>query len=162
MGFTRSLARRLAQLSQIEVREAAPGDSLRIGQALVAPGNYHLVVGGMDEVRLNQDPPRNGVRPSIDVTMQSVAGNPAYRCIGVVLTGMGSDGRDGATAIKRSGGRVIVQDEPTSVIYGMPRSVAECGIADSVLPLSKIASEVAEMCRGRVTSPSQELDACGT
>ncbi len=162
MGFTRSLAKRLGQISQVELREAAPGDKLKVGQALIAPGNYHIVVGGTDEVILNQDTARNGVRPSIDITMESVAANPAYRCIGVVLTGMGSDGKDGAAAIKKSGGKVIVQDEPTSVIYGMPRSVVESGLADKVLPLPQIAQEIVEMCKARATSPWRELDACGT
>jgi len=163
MGFTRSLARRLAQLSQVEVREAAFGDKLRAGQALVAPGNYHMVVGGADDVSLTQEPARNGVRPSIDVTMESVAANAGYRCIGVVLTGMGSDGKNGAAAIKKSGGIVIAQDEPTSVIYGMPRSVAECGCADKVLPLQQITQEIVELCKARtVNSPWRELDACGT
>jgi two-component system chemotaxis response regulator CheB len=163
MGFTRSLARRLGQLSQVEVREAASGDKLREGQALVAPGNYHLVVGGADEVSLNQYPARNGVRPSIDTTMESVAAHAGYRCIGVILTGMGSDGKEGSAAIKKSGGRVIVQDEPTSVIYGMPRSVVECGFADKVLPLQQITQEIVEMCKTRAAnSPWREMDACGT
>jgi two-component system chemotaxis response regulator CheB len=163
MGFTRSLARRLAQISQVEVREAAFGDKLKAGQALVAPGNYHMVVGGADEVSLNQDPARNGVRPSIDVTMESVAANAGYHCIGVILTGMGSDGKNGAAAIKKSGGMVIVQDEPTSVIYGMPRSVAECGCADKVLPLQQITQEIVELCKVRTAyNPWRELDACGT
>jgi len=163
MGFTRSLARRLAQLSQVEVREAASGDKLGAGQALVAPGNYHMVVGEADDVSLNQEPARNGVRPSIDVTMESVAANAGYRCIGVVLTGMGSDGKNGAAAIKKSGGIVIAQDEPTSVIYGMPRSVAECGCADKVLPLHQITQEVVDLCKARTANnPWRELDACGT
>jgi len=163
MGFTRSLARRLAQLSQVEVREAAFGDKLKVGQALVAPGNHHMVVGGADDVSLNQEPARNGVRPSIDVTMESVAANAGYRCIGVVLTGMGSDGKNGAAAIKKSGGIVIAQDEPTSVIYGMPRSVAECGCADKVLPLHQITQEIVELCKAKTANnPWRELDACGT
>ena len=129
----------------------------------MAPGNHHLVMGGGEEVLLNQEPARNGVRPSIDVTMESVAAKSGYRCIGVVLTGMGSDGKEGAAAIKRAGGRVIVQDEPTRVIYGMPRSVAECGFADKILPLQQITQEIVEMCKTRASgSPWRELDACGT
>ncbi len=163
MGFTTSLARRLGVLSQVEVREAAAGDKLKDGRALVAPGNFHMVIDAGDVVTLHQEPARNGVRPSIDVTMESVAANPGYRCIGVVLTGMGSDGRDGAAAIKKAGGTVIVQDEPTSVIYGMPRSVAESGHADKVLPLDRITDEIVEMCRLKGgNSPRRELDACGT
>lgn len=163
MGFTTSLARRLAVLSQVEVREAAAGDRLKEGRALVAPGSFHMVIGAGDVVTLHRGPARNGVRPSIDVTMESTAANPGYRCIGVVLTGMGSDGRDGAAAIKKAGGTVIVQDEPTSVIYGMPRSVAESGHADKVLPLDRITDEIVEMCglKGG-SSPRRELKACGT
>ncbi len=112
---------------------------------------------------LNQDPARNGVRPSIDVTMESVAANAGYHCIGVILTGMGSDGMKGAAAIKKSGGMVIVQDDPTSVIYGMPRSVAECGFADKILPLQQITQAIVEMCKTRAAnSPWRELDVCGT
>lgn len=163
MGFTTSLARRLAVLSQVEVREAVAGDKLKDGRALVAPGDFHMVVGAGDEITLHQEPARNGVRPSIDVTMESLAANAGYRCIGVVLTGMGSDGRDGAGAIKRSGGSVIVQDEPTSVIYGMPRSVAEGGHADKVLPLDRIRDEIVEMCKLKGAGGlRRELDACGT
>lgn len=162
MGFTSSLAKRLGQLAQIEVKEAAPGDKLKLGQALIAPGNYHLLINTSEEVSLNQEPAKNGVRPSIDATMESVAANSAFRCIGVILTGMGSDGTNGAAAIKRSGGKVIVQDEPTSVIYGMPRSVVDCGLADKILPLPQIAPEIVEMCKARVNSPWRELDLCGT
>lgn len=162
MGFTASLAKRLAVLSQVEVREAASGDRLKDGRALVAPGNFHLVIGGGDRVALHQEPPRNGVRPSIDVTMESVAANDGYRCLGVVLTGMGSDGREGSAAIKRSGGRVIAQDESTSVIYGMPRSVVEGGYADRVLPLYRITDEIVQMCRPDGGSHRREMDACRT
>ncbi len=162
IGFTTSLAKRLALLSRVEVREARAGDKLRMGQALVAPGNQHLVVSGTDEVGLNQDPARNGVRPSIDATMESVAANPGYHCIGVILTGMGSDGRKGSAAIKKSGGKVIVQDEPTSVIYGMPRSVVDGGYADRILPLPHIAEEIVDICKARATGPGRELNACWT
>jgi two-component system chemotaxis response regulator CheB len=146
-GFTGSLAKRLDQLARIRVKEAESGDSIRSGQALVAPGGSHLVIGSGDTVALTSSlPPRHGLRPAVDVTMESAAGVYGGNCIGVVLTGMGCDGRDGAAIISRTGGRVIVQDEASSVIYGMPRSVVESGRADRVVPLSEISRQIVEMC----------------
>jgi two-component system chemotaxis response regulator CheB len=146
-GFTGSLARRLDQLGQIRVKEAESGDAIRPGQALVAPGGYHLMIGSADTVTLNGSvPARHGLRPAVDVTMESAAGAYGASCIGVVLTGMGCDGRDGAATINRAGGRVIVQDEASSVIYGMPRIVVESGRADRVAPLSDIPRQILEMC----------------
>lgn len=151
-GFTRSLANRLSSFSQIEVKEAEPDDELRTGQALVAPGDYHMSVSAGDRVRLTQDPPRHGLRPAVDVTMETAARVYRDRCIGVVLTGMGADGRDGAAIIRRHGGRVIVQDESTSAVYGMPRSVIEAGCADKVVPLHRMAQEISEMCLAPIVS----------
>lgn len=145
-GFTRSLANRLSSLSQIDVKEAEPNDEVRTGRALLAPGDYHMSLSTGDKIRLTQDPPRNGLRPAVDVTMEAAARVYRDRCIGVVLTGMGADGRDGAAIIKRHGGRVIVQDESTSAVYGMPRSVIEAGCADKVVPLQRMAQEIVEMC----------------
>ena len=160
-GFTKSLARRLDYLSLIEVKEAEPGDVLRVGQALVAPGNYHLTLGLGNKIDLNQMPSKHGVRPAVDVTMESAASLYGYRCIGVVLTGMGSDGQEGASAIKKSGGKVIVQDESTSVVYGMPKSVVESGCADKIMPLPQIAPQIVGMCHEPITS-KRELKECGT
>jgi two-component system chemotaxis response regulator CheB len=145
-GFTRSLAKRLDQLAQIRVKEAEPGDSIRTGQALVAPGGYHLVVNSDDTVNLSGMPPKHGLRPAVDVTMETAARVYGDCCIGVVLTGMGHDGRDGAATITRYGGSVIVQDEATSVIYGMPRSVVESGRANKIAPLPEIARHIVGMC----------------
>lgn len=146
-GFTGSLAKRLDQLAQMGVKEAETGDPIRPGQALLAPGGYHLVVGSGDTVSLsNTEPPRHGLRPAVDVTMESAAAVYGAGCIGVVLTGMGCDGRNGAAIISKAGGRVIVQDEATSVIYGMPRSVVESGRADRIVPLSDISRQIVEMC----------------
>lgn len=141
-GFTRALAQRLNDLSQITVREAAAGDVLQPGVALVAPGDYHMtvVVGG--RIVLNQDAPVHNVRPAVDVLLESVVKVYGRDTVGVVLTGMGNDGAQGALAIKRTGGRVIVQDEATSVVYGMPRSVVDAGAADMVVPLSRVADEI--------------------
>lgn len=98
-------------------------------------------------VGLNRKPPVLGVRPSVDVTMQSVARVYGSASRGVVLTGMGSDGTRGSGFIKAVGGKVAVQDADTSVIYGMPRSVAESGYADKIVPLEKIADEILRMCQ---------------
>lgn len=146
-GFTGSLAMRLDQLAQIGVKEAETGDPIRPGQALLAPGGYHLLVDSGDTVTLSSTmPPRHGLRPAVDVTMETAAGSYGGGCIGVVLTGMGCDGRDGAAIISKAGGRVIVQDEGTSVIYGMARSVVESGKADRIVPLSDMSRQIVEMC----------------
>jgi len=145
-GFTKSLAGRLANFAQIEVKEAEANDELRAGLALVAPGDYHLCVSNGDRVRLTREPPKHGLRPAVDVTMEAAAKMYRNRCIGVVLTGMGSDGTDGAGMIKRFGGKVIVQDQSTSAVYGMPRSVIEAGYADRVVLLPHMAQEIAELC----------------
>ncbi len=145
--FTKSLADRLNQLSQIEVKEAESGDSLGKGYALVAPGNYHMMVKMGGKIGLNQGPPVLGLRPAADVTMQSVARVYGALSIGVVLTGMGSDGTRGAASIKAAGGKIAAQDEATCVVYGMPRSVAESGNADKIVPLPQMACEIVLMCQ---------------
>jgi two-component system, chemotaxis family, protein-glutamate methylesterase/glutaminase len=145
-GFTKSLAARLNDLSQIKVKEAEEGDKLYEGQAFVAPGNYHMTVNKDNKISLNQQPSVLGLRPCANVTMQSVAGIFGRSSIGIVLTGMGSDGTEGSKHIKSAGGKVAVQDENTCVIYGMPRSVVESGSADKVVPLQNIAAEITRMC----------------
>lgn len=139
-GFTRSLADRLDQLSEITIKEAEAGDVLRQGEALLAPGGYHMIVKKSGVVDLNRNPPVCGVRPSVDVTMESAAVFFGASCVGVVLTGMGSDGTKGTSFIKSAGGKVIVEDKSTCSIYGMPKSVAEAGNADYIVPLPRIAS----------------------
>ncbi|MEE9398971.1 MAG: chemotaxis response regulator protein-glutamate methylesterase [Dehalococcoidales bacterium] len=145
--FTKSLADRLNQLSQIEVKEAEIGDCLKAGQVLLAPGDYHMTVETEGRVRLDQGPPVLGLRPSVDVTMRSVAQVYGNLSIGVVLTGMGADGTKGAASIKAAGGKVTAQDEATCVVYGMPRSVVESGNVDKILPLSRISRELILMCQ---------------
>ncbi len=144
-GFTRSLAQRLHETCALRVQEAAPGDRLARGLALLAPGDFHLYFTKTSQIRLDQSPRRNGVRPSIDVTMESAAQHYESSVIGVILTGMGNDGTEGARAIKAAGGQVIAEDESSSVIYGMPRSVVEAGWADQVMPLSKIAHTIVRL-----------------
>lgn len=144
-GFTRSLAERLDSLSPLHVREAENGAALRPGEVLVAPGGFHLLVrsGGLS-VSLDDSPPRQHVRPSVDVTLESAARHYPGPVVAVILTGMGSDGALGARLVRARGGRVIVQDESTSAIYGMPRAVVEQGDADLVCPLPEIATALVQ------------------
>jgi two-component system chemotaxis response regulator CheB len=147
-GFTRSLAERLDAESAIVVKEASHGDRLEVGQALVAPGGFHLVLDGSGEIALNQKDPVHGVRPAIDVTMASVVQRYGRRTIGVILTGMGSDGSHGSVLIHAAGGRVIAEDESSCVVWGMPRSVAEAGAADVVVPLPEVPRAIQNAVRG--------------
>ncbi|KPL84152.1 hypothetical protein SE15_02995 [Thermanaerothrix daxensis] len=148
-GFTRSLAQRLDALSNFKIKEAAPGDRLEVGLGLVAPGGFHLTLDANGVVNLNQNPPVHGVRPAVDVTLLSVAQNFASRTLGVILTGMGNDGANGAALIHASGGYVIAEDESTAVVWGMPRSVIEARAADAVLPLHAIPAAIEQLVRQR-------------
>jgi len=140
--FTKSLADRLNEISQIPVKEAEAGDRLITGRALVAPGGFHTVITTGGGIELTLDKPVCGLRPAIDVTMESLVRHYGASCLGVVLTGMGSDGTKGCAMIKAAGGSVISEDESTCVIYGMPRCVAEAGLADYVVPLGGIANGI--------------------
>ena len=144
--FTRSLAERLDHTSEIRVREAKKGDSVEYGTALMAPGGYHMVVKNSGAIDLNQGPMICGVRPSVDVIMKSVAERYGNICLGVILTGMGSDGTEGARQIRLQGGKVAAEHESTCAVYGMPRSVIESGNADTVAPLHGLADEIIKMC----------------
>jgi two-component system, chemotaxis family, protein-glutamate methylesterase/glutaminase len=149
-GFTYSLAQRLDQLSNIMVKEVVAGDVLYNGVALVAKGGFHMIMEKGGVMALNHDAPVCGVRPSVDVTMKSIAGVFGSSILGVVLTGMGSDGTHGCKAIKENGGEVIAEDESTCVVWGMPKSVIEAGYADKVLPLPQIANGIDEMLKDKV------------
>jgi two-component system, chemotaxis family, protein-glutamate methylesterase/glutaminase len=143
--FTRTFAERLAKQCTIDVHEAAGGERLEAGTAWVAPGDQHMVVDGsaaMIRLRLHQDPPVNFCRPAVDVLFQSAAEVYGAHALGIILTGMGSDGVTGCRRIRAAGGAILVQDEATSVVWGMPRLVAGAGLADAVLPLDEIASEI--------------------
>ncbi len=141
-GFTAARAERLDGVSAIRVREAADGDRPEAGLALVAPGDRHLEVAPDGTLRITDGPEVNGVRPSADVTMRSAAQVFGRRTVGVVMTGMGRDGADGMRAIKQAGGATVVQDEASSVIWGMPRACVEAGCADRVVPLDALADAV--------------------
>ncbi|MCL4560660.1 MAG: chemotaxis response regulator protein-glutamate methylesterase [Chloroflexi bacterium] len=146
-GFTHSLAERLDSISKIRVKEAQPGDRLEAGMALVAPGGFHLTVEQSGQVLLNQNPPVHGVRPAVDVTLASIVQHFGGSTIGVILTGMGNDGTNGAALIHSSGGKVIAEHESTCVVWGMPRSVVEAGLADFISPLHEIAAHLDEEVR---------------
>lgn len=148
VGFTRSLAERLDQVSSLAIKEASAGDSLEVGAALVAPGGYHMTIDNAGRVALNQNPTVHGVRPAIDVTMTSVAGHYKNSVVAVVLTGMGRDGATGSTLIHQAGGKVIAEDESTCVVWGMPRSVAETGLADAIVPLPDVAAAIEKAVKG--------------
>lgn len=135
VGFTRSLAERLDATSQLAVKEAALGDKLEVGCSLVAPGGFHMMVGDSNQITLNQSPHVHGVRPSVDVTMISAVQRYGASVVGAILTGMGSDGTNGAKLVRNAGGWIIAEDEFTSVVWGMPRSVFEAGAANEVVPL---------------------------
>jgi two-component system chemotaxis response regulator CheB len=141
-GFTGSLAHRLSQLSKVSVREAREGDKIECGTALVAPGGYHMVVNRDGGISLDSGQQVHGVRPAVDVTMESAARVFGNRCLGVILTGMGSDGTRGAGLIRRMGGKVLAQDESTSVVYGMPKSATAADSVDQVLPLGEMADAI--------------------
>jgi len=149
-GFTLTFAERIGWQSGIRAKEAEESDTLASGRVFVAPAGFHLVLEEHKEevkIKLNQDPPVNFVRPSIDVTMLSAAQIFGNNVIGVILTGMGKDGFEGAKKIKENGGKVIVQDEATSVVWGMPGSVARAGLADAILPLTNISQELLKYIR---------------
>ena len=142
-GFTASLAARLDRASALSVREARAGDALSPGTLLVAPGGSHLRLSDHRRVRLDDDAPAGGLRPRADFTIADAARVFGRRVLLVVLTGMGKDGLEGAAAVKRAGGRVLAEAESTCAVYGMPRAVAEAGLADAVLPLDRLADAIA-------------------
>ncbi len=157
--FTKLLAERLASRSALLVREGQAGKALEPGHAWIAPGDHHMTVarnGTGVVLNLNQEPPENSCRPAVDVLFRSVADVYGPRVLGVVMTGMGSDGARGARHIREVGGEIVVQDEASSVVWGMPGAVVGAGAADKICPLSEISQEIV----GRVTSSRRGLTAC--
>ena len=147
--FTALLAQRLGRDARRECVEAADRMSLKGGMVYVAPGDYHLTIvthEGAPLIRLSQGPPENHCRPAADVMLRSAANVYGASVLAVVLTGMGEDGRRGCEAVRARGGRVIVQDEATSVVWGMPGAVATAGLANWVLPLTEVASRIQSIC----------------
>ena len=140
-GFTGSLAARLDRDSALAVREAAAGDALDPGSALIAPGGNHLRLDAGRSV-LSDDEPIGGLRPRADLTIGDVARTWGERTLLVVLTGMGRDGVEGARAVREAGGRVLCEAPETCTVYGMPRAVVEEGLADLSLPLHDLAQAI--------------------
>ncbi len=143
--FTKTLAKRLDDITSFTVKEAENNEEIKKGVAYIAPGDYHMVVlkeDGRDIIRLNQEPSLHGCRPAVDYLFKSVA--PLYKdnVLACVLTGMGKDGLEGSKTIKDNNGKVYVESEETCTIYGMPKQVVDKKLADKVLPITAFAKEL--------------------
>jgi two-component system chemotaxis response regulator CheB len=142
-GFTASLATRLDGTSKLTVAEATGGEAMDPRKLYLAPGGAHLRLEADGRTRLSDDAPLGGLRPRADLTIADAAKIYGSSLLLVVLTGMGKDGLEGARAVKAVGGRVLVEAESTCVVYGMPRAVAEAGLADEILPLHELPAAIA-------------------
>jgi len=150
--FTRSLADSLNAVSAIEVREAQDREILRPNTAYIAPGGQQMGLiaaadGKSRRIRITDDPPENSCKPSADYLFRSVASHYLGRALGVVMTGMGSDGAKSMKRMKDNGAAIIAQDEATSVVFGMPKAVIDAGIADVIAPLDNLAAEIVRRVR---------------
>jgi len=148
VGYTQPYAQKLGELSKLRVKEAREGDRFIAGQVLVAQAGRHLMVrrgaNGDGFVQLSLQPIDLPHRPAADILFQSAAEVYRSRVLGVVMTGMGNDGREGAAWIKAQGGTVLTEAEESCVIYGMPRSVVEAGLSDGAVPLNQMARAITE------------------
>lgn len=143
--FTKSLSDSLAGKARIKVEEGVEGAILKPGKAFIAPGGFHMQVvkrRGRLELAINSEPPVNSCRPSVDVMFRSAVEAIGSRILAVVLTGMGQDGRAGAEAIRKAGGTIFVQDQASSVVWGMPGSIARAGLADRVISLQDMPAAI--------------------
>jgi two-component system chemotaxis response regulator CheB len=150
--FTTILAEHLAKVSKAPTAEAKDGMPVRAGHIYIAPGDFHMRLAtrhGARVIALDQSPPVNYCRPAVDPLFTSAAEICGGAVLGVVLTGMGHDGKQGAQAISAKGGAVIVQDEATSVVWGMPGAVAQAGLATQIKALPEIAASVLAHAQGR-------------
>lgn len=147
-GFTAEFAASLNNICPLEVKEAAEGDLLKPGRILIAPGGYHVVVEKRSlasVVHLNQDPPRNGHRPSADVLFESVVKEYQANALGIIMTGMGKDGAAELAEMRRQGARTLGQDADSCIVYGMPRAAFEMGAVQKQVPLNKMAEAINEL-----------------
>jgi two-component system chemotaxis response regulator CheB len=143
--FSRSFANRLNELCAVRVREAEDGDQVEPGLALVAPGNFHMLLRRSQtgyRVEIKDGPMVCYQRPAVDVLFHSVAQAAASNATGVILTGMGSDGAQGLLAMKKAGARTIAQDEASCVVFGMPKEAIRCGAVEQILPLAAIPGAI--------------------
>ncbi len=155
--FTGKLAKRLNTVAALDVVEAKAGDKLVAGKVFIAPGDYHMVLHQLHSdvvIGLNQDAPENSCRPSVDPLFRSIPALFGSKCLGVILTGMGGDGLFGCEVLVKAGCPVIVQDEHTSVVWGMPRLVVEAGLALRQVPIELMADAIAQ----RVVGPARGYD----
>jgi len=152
--FTQSLAENLATKCALRVREAVNGEWAEPNTAYIAPGGRQMRIGtepgNRISIQITDDPPENNCRPAVDYLFRSAANRFPGQAMAVILTGMGSDGTIGLRLLKRQGCFVIAQDEPSCVVYGMPKAAIEAGVADIVLPLEAIAARITSVVRGRV------------
>ena len=153
-GFTKSLAERLHSLSEINVKEAEHGEEIKTGWAYIAPGDSHLAVdvnrSGSNKklmVRLDKSELVNGHRPAVDVMFKSAAEQFWGHLVGVIMTGMGSDGANGLKLVKERGGMTIAEHQSTCIVYGMPKAAVENGCVDKIVPLPEISQEIVKMLR---------------
>jgi len=147
-NFTTAFAERLNSLSQITVKEAEDNDTVIQGRAIIAPGNHHMLLrrsGARYYVEVKDGPRIQHQRPSVDVLFKSTAKYAGANSIGVILTGMGSDGAEGLLEMKQAGAQTIAQDEKTCVVFGMPKEAIKLGAADRVVPLGQVAQEIIRM-----------------
>jgi two-component system chemotaxis response regulator CheB len=154
--FTRILADRLSSRGKLEVVEAQNSQRVEAGRIYIAPGDFHLEVAregdGVFTV-LSQTPPENSCRPSADVMLRSLTRVYGAKVLAMVMTGMGADGQRGCETVKQRGGLVIAQDEASSTVWGMPGAVVTAGLADDVLPLSKLGEAINTHCTQELARP---------
>ena len=149
--FTTAFAERLNEICSVQVREARDGDSVISGQALIAPGNFHMLLrrsGARYYVAVKEGPFVHHQRPSVDVLFNSVAQYAGKNAVGVILTGMGADGAQGLLKMKQAGAKTIAQDEESCVVFGMPKEAIKAGAVDRIVPLSQICQEVIRQIEG--------------
>jgi two-component system chemotaxis response regulator CheB len=148
--FTASLADHLNRASKVPVKEAVEGEEVHPGHVYLAPGGKHMVIRRMSEgekiiIGLNENPPENSCRPSVDVLFRSMAAHYDGNILAVVMTGMGTDGCEGVRALKRRGCHCLTQSEDTCVVYGMPMAVDEAGLSDEQVALPRLAPRIAQL-----------------
>jgi two-component system chemotaxis response regulator CheB len=159
--FTRLLADRLDAVSQLEVRECQGDERLKAGYVYIAKGDYHMKVKGSrtdPRLYLDQAPPENSCRPAVDAMFRSAVELWGGAAIAVILTGMGQDGLKGCQLLRDAGGQVVAQDQATSVIWGMPGAIVRAGIADRILPLKKIATELVTLTAAISGAPARRIN----
>ncbi len=149
-GFTKSLANQLDSKCQAKVKEAEEGDAVEEGHVYIAPGGKHMCVkkaGTQVRIALNDEPPENGCRPSVDVLFRSVAAVYGSSAVAAIMTGMGCDGAKACKALNAAGARIIVQDEESSVVWGMPGAAVATGLVSEVEPLMKLPQAIKALCK---------------